>query len=61
MYIDRENAVFYQQAGKDFIVYRLNAADGKPVAGKDMIIEYDGEKACLTQMDSHRKTRTIRI
>lgn len=61
VYIDKENAVFYQQTGKDFIVHRLNAVDGKPVAGKDMIIEYDGEKACLTQMDLHKKTRTIRI
>ena len=61
VYIDRENAVFYQQTGKDFIVHQLNAVDGKPVAGKDMIIEYDGEKAYLTQMDSHKKTRTIRI
>ncbi|CAE6519167.1 Cell filamentation protein [Nitrosomonas nitrosa] len=61
VYIDKENAVFYQQTGKDFIVYRLNAVDGKPVAGKDMIIEYDGEKAHLTQMDFHKKTRTIRI
>ncbi|PTQ89667.1 hypothetical protein C8R30_1412 [Nitrosomonas nitrosa] len=61
MYVDKENAVFYQQTGKDFIVHRLNAVDGKPVAGKDMIIEYDGEKAHLTQMDSHKKTRTIRI
>lgn len=61
MYVDKENAVFYQQTGKDFIVHRLNAVDGKPVAGKDMIIEYDGEKAYLTQMDSHKKTRTIRI
>ena len=61
VYIDKENAVFYQQVGKDFIVYRLNAVDGKPVAGTDMIVEYDGEKACLTQMDSHKKTRTIRI
>lgn len=61
VYIDKENAVFYQQAGKDFIVHQLNAVDGKPVAGKDMIIEYDGEKAHLTQMDLHKKTRTIRI
>jgi hypothetical protein len=61
VYIDRENAVFYQQTGKDFIVHRLNAVDGKPVAGKDMMIEYDGEKACFTQMDLHKKTRTVRI
>ena len=61
VYVDKDNAVFYQQAGKDFIVHLMNAVDGKPVAGKDMIIEYDGEKACLTQMDSHKKTRTIRI
>lgn len=61
VYIDRENAVFYQQTWKDFIVHQLNAVDGKPVAGKDMIVEYDGEKACLTQMDLHKKTRTIRI
>ena len=30
IHIDKENAVFYQQVNKDFIVHRLNAVDGKP-------------------------------
>ncbi|MBX3631148.1 MAG: conjugal transfer protein TraO [Nitrosomonas sp.] len=44
LYIDKENEVFYQQIGKEFIVHRLNAINGKPAAGKDVAIEYDGQK-----------------
>ena len=61
LYIDKENEVFYQQTGKDFIVHQLNAINGKPVAGKDVMIEYGEGKAQLTQMDFHKKTRTIRF
>ena len=55
LYIDKENEVFYQQTGKDFIVYQLNAMSGRPVAGKYVVIEYDGEKAHLTQADALKK------
>lgn len=61
LYVDKENEVFYQQTGKDFIVHRLNAINGKPVAGKDVVIEYGEGKAQLTQIDFHKKTRTIRF
>lgn len=61
LYVDKENEVFYQQTGKDFIVHQLNAINGKPVAGKDVMIEYGEGKAQLTQMDFHKKTRTIRF
>lgn len=55
LYLDKEHEVFYQQTGKDFIVHQLNVMDGKPVAGKDVVIEYDGEKAHLTQADALKK------
>lgn len=61
LYVDKENEVFYQQIGKDFIVHRLNMVNGKPIAGKDVVVAYDGEKASLTQIDFQKKTRTIRI
>lgn len=61
LYVDKENEVFYQQIGKDFIVHQLNAINGKPVAGKDVVVEYGGEKAKLTQIDFQKKTRAIRI
>lgn len=61
LYIDKENEVFYQQVNKDFIVHQLNAVDGKPVAGKDVSIEYDGEKAVLTQSDMLHKKKTLKI
>ncbi len=61
LYIDKENEVFYQQTGKDFIVHRLNVMDSKPVAGKDVAIEYDGEKAHLTQADALKKKKVLKI
>ncbi len=61
LYIDKENEVFYQQVGKDYIVHQLNAVSGKPVAGKDVSIEYDGEKAVLTQSDMLNKKKTLKI
>ena len=61
IYIDKENAVFYQQVKKDFIVHQLNAVDGKPVAGKDVVITYDGEKATLTLIDALKNKRTLKI
>ncbi len=61
LYVDKENEVFYQQTGKDFIVHQLNIVNGKPVAGKVVVVAYDGEKASLTQIDFQKKTRTIRI
>jgi hypothetical protein len=61
IYIDKENAVFYQQVNKDFIVHRLNAVDVKPVAGKDVAITYDGEKATLTLIDALKNKRSLRI
>ncbi|SET58360.1 hypothetical protein SAMN05216326_13922 [Nitrosomonas marina] len=61
LYIDKENEVFYQQSGKDFIVHQLNAINGKPVAGKDVIIEYDGEKADLSQADALKKKKVLKI
>ena len=61
IYIDKENAVFYQQVKKDFIVHQLNAVDGKPVAGKDVAITYDGEKATLTLIDAPKNKRTLKI
>ena len=61
IYIDKENAVFYQQVNKDFIVHQLNAVDGKPVAGKDVVITYDGEKATLTLIDALKHKRTLKI
>ena len=61
IYIDKENAVFYQQVKKDFIVHQLKAIDGKPVAGKDVAITYDGEKATLTLIDTLKNKRTLKI
>ncbi len=61
IYIDKDNSVFYQQVKKDFIVHQLNAVDGKPVAGKDVAITYDGEKATLTLMDTLKNKRTLKI
>jgi hypothetical protein len=61
IYIDKENAVFYQQVKKDFIVHQLNAVDGKPVAGKDVAITYDGEKATLTPIDALKNKRSLKI
>ena len=61
LYIDKENAIFYQQVNKDFIVHQLNAADGKPVAGKDVAITYDGEKATLISIDTLKNKRTLKI
>lgn len=61
IYIDKENSVFYQQVKKDFIVHQLNAVDGKPVAGKDVAITYDGEKATLTPIDALKNKKTLKI
>ena len=61
IYIDKENAVFYQQVNKDFIVHQLNSVDGKPVAGKDVAITYDGEKATLTLIDTPKNKRILKI
>ena len=61
IYIDKENAVFYQQVNKDFIVHQLNSVDGKPVAGKDVAITYDGEKATLTLIDTLKNKRSLKI
>ncbi len=62
IYLDKENAVFYQQVNKDFIVHRLNAVDGKPVAGKDVVIAYDGEKATLIPMiDTFKNKRSLKM
>ncbi|MBS0425132.1 MAG: hypothetical protein JSR71_12080 [Proteobacteria bacterium] len=54
-------AVFYQQVKNDFIVHQLNAVDGKPVAGKDVTITYDGEKATLTLIDMLKNKRSLKI
>ena len=61
LYIDKENEVFYQQTGKDFIVHQLNMVNGKPVAGKDVVIEYDGQKAYLIQNDALKKKKVLKI
>ena len=61
LYIDKENAVFYQQVKKDFIMHKLNAVDGKLVAGKDVAIKYEGEKAKLNQVDMLKKKRVLKI
>lgn len=61
IYIDKENSVFYQQVKRDFIVHQLNAVDGKPIAGKDVAITYDGEKATLIQMNSLRNSKTLKL
>lgn len=59
--IDKDNGVFYQQVKKDFIVHQLNSVDGKPVAGKDVVVRYDGKKAALTQTDTLKKKKTLKI
>jgi len=61
IHVDKENGVFYQQTKKDFIVYQLSAVDVKPVAGKDLVVRYDGEIATLTQVDVLKKKRTLKI
>lgn len=61
LYIDKENEVFYQQSGKDFIVYQLNAINGKPVAGKDVVVEYDGEKVHLAQINILKNKKALKI
>lgn len=61
LYIDKENAIFYQQVNKDFIVHQLNAVDGKPIAGKEVAISYDGENATLTQIDTIKNKRALKI
>lgn len=61
LYIDKENEVFYQQTGKDFIVHQLNTINGKPVAGKDVVVEYGGEKAHLSQADALQKKKVLKI
>jgi len=61
IHVDKENNVFYQQVKKDFIVHQLSAVDIKPVAGKDLVVRYDGEKAALTQMDALKKKRSLKI
>ena len=61
LYIDKENEVFYQQTGKDFVVHQLNAISGKPVVGKDVVVEYDGEKAHLSQADALQKKKVLKI
>ncbi len=59
--VDKDNGVFYQQVKKDFIVHQLNAVNVKPVAGKDVVVRYDGDKAILTQLDALRKKRILKI
>jgi hypothetical protein len=61
LYIDKDNAVFYQQVKKDFIMHKLIAVDGKPVAGRDVAIKYDGEKAQFSQTDVLKKKRVLKI
>lgn len=61
IHIDKENAIFYQQVNKDFIVHQLKAVDGKPLAGKHVTITYDGEKATLIPIDTLKNKRTLKI
>jgi len=61
IHIDKENAIFYQQVNKDYIVHQLNAVEGKPVAGKDVLIQYEGEKATLTLIDALKIKRSLKI
>ncbi|MEI2657210.1 MAG: hypothetical protein V9G16_08735 [Nitrosomonas sp.] len=42
-------------------MHQLNAVDGKPVAGKDVAIAYDGEKATLTPIDALKNKRSLKI
>ncbi len=60
IHIDKENAIFYQQVNKDYIVHQLNSVDGKPVAGKDVAITYDGEKATLTLISCPARLFSVR-
>ncbi len=60
IYIDKDNAVFYQQVNKDFTVHQLNAVDGKPVAGQDVAITYGGEKATLALIDAPKNKRILK-
>ncbi len=59
--VDKDNGVFYQQTNKDFIVHQLNAVDGKLVAGKDVVVRYDGEKAALTQINALKNKMVMKI
>ena len=59
--VDKDNGVFYQQVKKDFIVHQLKSADTKPVAGKDVVVQYDEDKAALTQMDAIKIKKTLKI
>lgn len=61
LHIDKENAVFYQQVNKDFIVHKLNVIDVKLVAGKDVVIKYEGERAALTQINTLKNKRALKI
>ncbi len=61
IHIDKENAIFYQQVNKDFIVHQLNAVDNKPIAGKNVAIQYDGEKATLTLIDAFKNKRSLKL
>ncbi|TXI36109.1 MAG: conjugal transfer protein TraO [Nitrosomonas sp.] len=61
IHVDKDNAIFYQQVNKDYIVHQLDGIDGKPVAGKDVAITYDGEKATLIQMNSLRNSKTLKL
>jgi hypothetical protein len=61
IHIDKDNAVFFQQVNKDFIVHQLDSVNVKPVAGKDVSITYDGEKATLTLIDALKNKRTLKI
>ncbi|MFZ1850899.1 MAG: KfrB domain-containing protein [Nitrosomonas sp.] len=61
IHVDKENSVFYQQVKKDFIVHQLDDVNGKPVAGKDVAITYDEEKATLTLIDTLKNKRTLKI
>ena len=61
IHIDKDNAIFYQQVNNDYIVHQLRSVDGKPVAGKDVAITYDGEKAALTLIEALKNKRTRKI
>jgi len=61
LHVDKENDVFYQQTNKDFIVHQLSAVNVKPVAGKDVVVRYDGETVTLTQVGVLKKKRTLKI
>ena len=61
IHIDKENAIFYQQVKKDFIVHQLKATYGKPVAGKDVAIQYDGKKATLIPIDMLKNKRSLKL